>query len=68
MFSFYNDTRKDFTRKEVEAMFLLIGASKAQGLVEYALILVFVFLVVVIMLALFGPAVGNMYSNVISQI
>lgn len=49
-------------------MLSIHGALKAQGLVEYALILVLVALVVIIMLALFGPAVGNMYSNVISQI
>ena len=41
---------------------------RAQGLVEYALILMLVALVVIVMLAIFGPAVGNMYSEVISQI
>ena len=41
---------------------------RAQGLVEYALILMLVALVVLVMLAIFGPAVGNMYSEVISQI
>ena len=41
---------------------------RAQGLVEYALILMLVALIVIVMVALFGPAVGNMYSNVISQI
>ena len=43
-------------------------SSKAQGLVEYALILMLVALIVIVMLALFGSAVGNMYSNVMSQI
>ena len=41
---------------------------RAQGLVEYALNLMLVALVVLVMLAIFGPAVGNMYSEVISQI
>lgn len=44
------------------------GRYRAQGLVEYALILMLVALVVIVMLAIFGPAVGNMYSEVISQI
>ena len=41
---------------------------EGQGLVEYALILMLVAIVVIIVLALMGPAVGNMYSNVISGI
>ena len=40
----------------------------AQGLVEYALILVLVAVVIIIVLAFLGPAVGNMYSEVISLI
>ena len=40
------------------------GESRAQGLVEYALILMLVFVVVLIVLALLGPAVGNLFSNV----
>jgi pilus assembly protein Flp/PilA len=39
-----------------------------QGLVEYALILVLVFLVVIVILALLGPAIGNVFSNVVSLI
>ena len=39
---------------------------RAQGLLEYALILVLVAIVVLVILAVFGPAVGNMYSNVIA--
>jgi pilus assembly protein Flp/PilA len=39
-----------------------------QGLVEYALILMLVAIVVVVILAVLGPAVGNLYSNVISSI
>jgi len=39
-----------------------------QGLVEYALILVLVAIVVLIALALLGPAVGNIFSLVNSMI
>ena len=35
-----------------------------QGLVEYALILIMVAIVVIVILALFGPAVGNIFSNI----
>jgi pilus assembly protein Flp/PilA len=41
---------------------------RGQGLVEYALILVLVALIVIIVLALFGTAVGNMFSYVIVNI
>jgi pilus assembly protein Flp/PilA len=49
-------------------MLLPMLASKGQGLVEYALILLLVALIVIVMLALFGPAVGNMFSTVIPRI
>jgi pilus assembly protein Flp/PilA len=39
-----------------------------QGLVEYALILVLVVVVVMSMLYLFGPAVGNVFSYVMSNV
>ena len=39
-----------------------------QGLVEYALILVFVAIVVVVVLGLVGPALGNVFSNVVRGI
>jgi pilus assembly protein Flp/PilA len=39
-----------------------------QGLVEYALILVLVAVAVIIVLATLGPAIGNMFSNVIPKI
>ena len=40
---------------------------KAQGLVEYALILVFVAIVVVAVLAIFGPSIGNTYTKIIGM-
>ena len=36
-----------------------------QGLVEYALIILLVGLAVIILLALFGTGVGNMFSNIV---
>lgn len=47
---------------------LFLPREEGQGLVEYALILVFVALVVIVILVLLGPAVGNMYSNIVSSI
>ena len=39
--------------------------SPGQGLVEYALILVFVAVVMVIILSLLGPGISNIYSNIL---
>ena len=39
-----------------------------QGLVEYALILILVVMVIMIVLVILGPAVGNMYSNILSNV
>lgn len=41
------------------------GDNKGQGLVEYAMILMLVVMVIMLVLVLLGPAVGNMYSNVV---
>jgi pilus assembly protein Flp/PilA len=38
---------------------------KGQGLVEYALILVFLAIVVIAVLLIFGPNLGNLYSKVV---
>ena len=45
---------------------LFAPKEKGQGLVEYALILVFVAIVVIVVLALLGPAIGAVFSNVVS--
>lgn len=39
---------------------------KGQGLVEYALILVLVAIVVIAILALLGPQIGNIFSQITS--
>ena len=42
-------------------------SEKGQGLVEYALILVLVSVVVIAILALLGPAIGNVFSEIKNQ-
>lgn len=44
------------------------GVDQGQGLLEYALILMLVVIVVMIVLVILGPAVGNMFSNIVSNI
>ena len=41
---------------------------KGQGLVEYALILVFVAIVVIAALMILGPLIGNVFSKVNSSL
>lgn len=41
---------------------------QGQGLIEYALIMMLVALIVIVILAILGPAVGNMFSNVVPLI
>ena len=41
---------------------------KGQGLVEYAIIIAFVALVVIVVMRLLGPRVGNTFSSISSSI
>ena len=41
---------------------------KGQGLVEYALILVLVAVVVIVILSLLGPAIGEVFSDILNAI
>jgi pilus assembly protein Flp/PilA len=43
----------------------VLKREKGQGLVEYALILVLIAIVVIAILALLGPSVGGVYSNIV---
>lgn len=43
-------------------------APRGQGLVEYAMIILLVGLAVIVVMALFGTGVGNMFSNVVANI
>jgi len=55
------------TRKEVNQL-QKHALDRAQGLVEYALILVLVVLVVFVTLLLFGPMLGNIFSGINSTL
>ena len=47
---------------------LYMPREEGQGLVEYALSLVLVAVVVIVILALLGPAIGNIFSNLVSAL
>ena len=46
----------------------ILPVTKGQSLLEYALILILVVLIVIILVYLFGPAIGNLYSNIVGSI
>jgi len=39
-----------------------------QGMVEYAMLIMLVALIVIVLLVIFGRSVGNLFSNIISNI
>ena len=47
---------------------LFAPQEKGQGLVEYAIILTLVFLIVIVVLRLLGPQVGNTFSSISSSL
>ena len=47
---------------------LFLPREEGQGLTEYALLLAFVALVVIIVLWVLGPSVGNLYSNITGRL
>jgi pilus assembly protein Flp/PilA len=47
---------------------LFLPREEGQGLVEYALILVLVAVVVIVVLTLLGPAIGDIFSNIITAL
>ena len=47
---------------------LSLNGEKGQALVEYSMILAFVAVVVVVVLALLGPALSNTYTNVAASL
>lgn len=49
-------------------LYLLRTDDEGQGLVEYALILVFVALVVIAILAIMGPQIGNTFSRITNSL
>jgi pilus assembly protein Flp/PilA len=42
--------------------------ARGQGLIEYALLIVLIAIAVLVLLALFGGAVGNIFSNIVSNV
>ena len=47
---------------------LFLNRENGQGLVEYALVLVLVAVVVIAILTLLGPQIGNVFSNIVTNI
>lgn len=47
---------------------LFLSHENGQGLVEYALILVLVAIVVIAILAILGPQIGNVFSQITSAL
>ena len=47
---------------------LFAPVEKGQGLVEYAIIIAFVAIVVIAVVRLFGPRLGNTYSSINSSL
>jgi pilus assembly protein Flp/PilA len=47
---------------------LFSSREDGQGLVEYALILVLVAIVVIAILALLGPQIGNVFSQIVNAL
>ena len=47
---------------------LFISMEKGQGLVEYAIILAFVALVVISVVRLLGPRIGNTFSDIANSL
>lgn len=46
---------------------LFLNREEGQGLVEYGLILILVAIVIVAILTVLGPTIGNLYSRVIAE-
>ncbi|NBD34915.1 MAG: Flp family type IVb pilin [Chloroflexi bacterium] len=47
---------------------LYLPREEGQGLVEYALILVLVAVIVIAVLAVLGPAIGDIFTQIIDQL
>lgn len=47
---------------------LYLPNEEGQGLVEYALILVLVSIVVIVVLGLLGPQIGNVFSQIVAAL
>ncbi len=45
-----------------------LQSEEGQGMLEYSLVLALVAIIIIVVLALLGPAIGNLFSNVVTQI
>lgn len=48
--------------------FMRRAGEKGQGLVEYALILVLIAMVVIVVLTITGPTIGNIFSDIVKDL
>jgi pilus assembly protein Flp/PilA len=58
----------DYLRKKEVIRVQAETDPSGQGMLEYAMIMALVAIVVVVVLALFGPAIGDMFSNVVTNV
>ena len=67
-FIYYNNNTSGIGQRHIyskgENIMLFAPKEKGQGLVEYALILVLVAIVVIAVLTLLGPIIGNVFSSI----
>ena len=56
------------TKSEEVIPVLFLPREEGQGLVEYALILVLVAIVVIAILTIMGPAIGNIFSTIVAAL
>jgi pilus assembly protein Flp/PilA len=54
-----------FLATVITQFFEAFSSEKGQGLVEYALVLVLVAVVVIAILSLLGPQIGNVFSRIV---
>jgi pilus assembly protein Flp/PilA len=59
--------RAEATNSKGAVMMLFSPREEGQALTEYALVLLLIALIVILVLAVVGPAVGNMYSSVVAS-
>jgi len=53
---------------KIVSLYLITDDEEGQGLAEYALLLALVAVTMIALMAIFGPAVGNIFSNIVSHI
>jgi pilus assembly protein Flp/PilA len=47
---------------------MFYSSAAGQGLVEYAFLIMLVAIIVLVVLALYGVGVGNMFSNIVANV